>query len=202
MRCGRNDSPSATIRKKSLPGQEAFRVKRDSIHAGRAKTFDDGLVEHFDSKGCDRRALVRGTFTKRRSGRGGLRDESGNAPPRRGTCHDEGEGGESGARLPTPPRPRRRPEDNTARTSRHRIASPFDGLRPPRGALPPECVWLRNAEKEPCRKPAGLLVFRTHPGPMQCPQTDRPTPRSEGRTSPRDFDSIDPKPSLTPPDAG
>ncbi|MBL9159327.1 MAG: transposase [Verrucomicrobiales bacterium] len=39
------------IRKKSLPGQDEFWVKRDSIRAGRAKTFYDGLVEHLDSEG-------------------------------------------------------------------------------------------------------------------------------------------------------
>jgi transposase len=39
------------IRKKSLPGQDEFWVKRDSIRAGRAKTFYDGLVEHLESEG-------------------------------------------------------------------------------------------------------------------------------------------------------
>jgi transposase len=39
------------IRKKSLPGQDEFWVSRDSIRAGRATTFYDGLGEHLEAEG-------------------------------------------------------------------------------------------------------------------------------------------------------
>jgi transposase len=41
----------ASIRKKSLPEQDEFWLQRDSIRAGRAKTYYDGLVEYLDSEG-------------------------------------------------------------------------------------------------------------------------------------------------------